>query len=358
MNKSNYQFYTTKFSQRESACSLCKSTSGNLVGKMNYIGLGKYNVFQCPSCGLSSFDPIPSGEITGLGCKILYQIQQSSETQEKILRGFARSYRRGGHFARTYLTDFFNKSQKIKILEIGAGDGYFSQGIKAYFKNADISYVDIVEDLIIYYKEHFPEATSIAGEFTKDLFPNQKFDLVIARDLLEHLTNPDSFLKDTESILNNKGLFFFITPNGREDLWTCNQHLKQKNRELFLFLNHYHYYLPETIDKLLERYGLIKKVFFKFGLKHHRKGLGHKEINITETQNPTFAQSGDNLKLVSDYWRHDVSSIKRKILHNNKFISKLYSKIADKEKQKVNYYAPHGHEFFVIAQKEGSTLTL
>jgi SAM-dependent methyltransferase len=49
--------------------------------------------------------------------------------------------------------------------------------------------------------------------FSKDIFINEKFDLINIADVLEHVTDPRTMIKDAVSLLNNDGYLLIRTPN-------------------------------------------------------------------------------------------------------------------------------------------------
>jgi len=346
-----YYFPSVASITRKNACPVCHNPSGALVGQINYIGLEKYNMVQCAACGLVSCDPSPSLEVTRRGCELLYRMQQNTNTHSKILKGFKRSYRRGGYFARKHLSSVFERNTPLKILEVGAGDGYFSQGIGNYYKKSQITYMDIVEDLLTYYKSHFACET-ISGDLQNIQSSGKKFDLIIARDLVEHLIDPLDFFKMANEVLDCNGLVFFITPNGREDFWHCNQRFLKRKEALLIYLNHFNYFLPETLDLILTKTSFAKIKAFKFGLKRYRQGCGHQEINDFDEQVlPDQTQGFLHSKPINECFKHDFKQIVSSVLHGNTLVAKIYSTIADREKEVVDYFAPMGHEFFVIARK-------
>jgi SAM-dependent methyltransferase len=290
--------------ERVHRCALCGGAAGNVVSRMNYIGLQTCDVVQCGDCGLISFDPVPDVEVTTRGCELNRILQYSRSSKHRILRGHLRSYRRGGHFARHYLRKIFDRDDRINILEVGAGSGYFSQGVKKFFPNARIHYLDIVKEVVDRYKAAF-DCEAVAGEFSVASFGGKRFDLIIARDLIEHLTDPAAFFRDVNASLTDGGYFFFITPNGREDLWESSQRYLARDEASLCHQNHYHFYLPETLDRLLETGGFEKRIFFKWGLKWHRRGFGHE----TMTRFPPIRQPDTSLlankQLLEDYTEHE-----------------------------------------------------
>lgn len=363
MKNETYPFFVSlDKKQRENQCSCCGEKIGDIVSKINYIGLQDVDLVQCPVCALTSFDPIPSKETTTLGCTLLYRFQQNDTSKKKILRGFARSYRRGVRFARKYLMaiDHFkkNKERKIEILEIGAGDGYFSQGIVNCLSNAQVTYVDIVPELKDYYDQHFKNHQAIVGEFSKELVGDKKYDLIIIRDLFEHLRDPNQFLIDASQVLCKEGVLFMITPNGWEDAWPAYQYASFRDSEelqknpYVIYLNHFHYYMPGTLEKMMKKNDFEMIKAFKYGLKRHRHGLGSKKTNSPNMIKPDLKDFKDEKSSFLNNWQHDSSFIEREILHNGSLLSRMYSMISDREKEQVPFDHPPGHEFYILAQKK------
>jgi SAM-dependent methyltransferase len=347
------QFFTfpnKKQKQRIQGCTLCQAAIGNLVSRINYIGLQTCDVVQCMNCGLMSFDPVPDAEVTTRGCELNCILQYARFSKRKIFRGHLRSYRRGGYFARRYLRKIFDSNQRLNILEVGAGSGYFSQGVKKFFPNANIHYLDIVKEVVDRYKVAF-ECEAVAGEFSADSFQGKRFDLIIARDLIEHLTDPAAFFQHVNASLTATGYFFFITPNGREDLWESGQRYLARDEASTRYLNHYHFYLPETLDRLLDAGGFEKRIYFKWGLKRYRKGFGYKQLtNFAPVHLPDTSLLA-NKQLLVEYTDHDKNEVFNSWLHGNGLLSRLYSKFVDRPRGTVDYYDFKGHEFFVLAKK-------
>jgi SAM-dependent methyltransferase len=300
-----------------------------------------------------SFDPVPDSATTSRGCELFRMLQYGRFSKQKILKGHMRSYRRGGYFALHYLRKIFDKGARLNILEVGAGSGYFSQGIKKFFPDSNIHYLDIVQAVVDRYKTDF-DCEAVAEEFSATSFGNKKFDLVIARDLIEHLTDPAEFFRNVSASLSAGGYFFFITPNGREDLWESSQRYLTRDEASVQYQNHYHFYLPETLDTLLELGAFEKCVSFKWGLKRHRRGYGHKQwTNLPPARpQPDPALMNDKRVLV-EYTDHDKNEVFNSPLHGNGLISRFYSRIVDRPKQRVDYHDYKGHEFFVLARKAG-----
>lgn len=98
------------------------------------------------------------------------------------------------------------------VLDCGCGDGFVSENIKKLLPKTKVFGVDISTKAgekvraknIIFKKANLSE---------KIPFPDRHFDLVFAGEIIEHLENPDQFLKEVNRVLKNKGYLVISTPN-------------------------------------------------------------------------------------------------------------------------------------------------
>lgn len=98
-----------------------------------------------------------------------------------------------------------------KILDVGCGGGELTKKIKER-TCAETYGVDISSKNC--------QIAKRKGIITKEADLNDKipftdkfFDLVFAGDVIEHLVNPDKFLKEVKRVLKEKGILIVITPN-------------------------------------------------------------------------------------------------------------------------------------------------
>ncbi len=341
-----YRFAHAGIYRRADACRGCGEADGARVGRINYFGLSDYDMAQCGRCGLIGIDPIPASEVVAEGCRRLYASGYGDDGARKILRGFGKSFRKGAAFARRHL----KVEKPLRILEIGAGDGYFSAGVASAVAGSRVCRMDVVAELGEFYSRHHPDGEFLLGEFGAEAVGPRKFDLVIFRDLLEHVRDPMSFLVGVNQVLEKGGRAFFITPNGREDFWMIHQRFLKTGTPTLLLLNHFYYFLPETLAYLLEANGFRRIEAHKFGLKHHKRGLGTREFAEFDPQTlPCW--EGEARKSVVKIWAHEPGAVRGHPLNRGGMFSKLYSAVADREETKVDYLAPMGHEFFVLVER-------
>lgn len=109
-------------------------------------------------------------------------------------------------FARKYIT------KDAKVLDIACGVGYGSDYLSQ--KSKQIIGIDIDEESIAYAKQHFgKKASFLLGNATDTPFKNDFFEMVVAFEMIEHLKEPNKFLKEVYRILKKGGKLCISTPN-------------------------------------------------------------------------------------------------------------------------------------------------
>lgn len=95
------------------------------------------------------------------------------------------------------------KDRKIKILDLASGKGHF------YFALKKLRYVNaFAVDLCPKFKE------CKKGDITKKLpFKSGSFDLVISRDIAEHISDSGKFFEEQHRVLKKDGIIIVMTPN-------------------------------------------------------------------------------------------------------------------------------------------------
>lgn len=137
------------------------------------------------------------------------------------------------------------------IAEVGCGLGQFSYLLKqcGYSQTAfEIS------PQICKYIQNTLNVNVICGEFKE--IESQRYDAVVAFDVLEHFTAPHHFLETVSHALNDNGILMLQTPVYDEKL-THSQMLQQKARfaEQMKDKEHVYLYSKSAVEHLLMKHG-------------------------------------------------------------------------------------------------------
>ena len=112
----------------------------------------------------------------------------------------------------------YGLNENSKILDIGCGEG----STLLYLKNESnkLYGMDISEEAIELSRNNLTDVTYFLGDITKkETLPDQKFDLIICSEVLEHITDDEIAIENISSLLK-KGSYLIITVPHRKDYWT------------------------------------------------------------------------------------------------------------------------------------------
>lgn len=109
---------------------------------------------------------------------------------------------------------FMPSSTEAKILDIGCGTGHFLYylGKKGY---TDFLGVDISPQQVDFCRENVSKKVKLADAFEFLKEKKDTYDVIVANDLLEHITKEETvkFLMRVNAALKEKGVFIMRTPN-------------------------------------------------------------------------------------------------------------------------------------------------
>jgi len=196
-------------------CTICNSKKTKLItaNHKGYFEGSTYPIFECTNCNTQF---IPKSLIDP---KIYDKLYSTTKTP-----GYDRYYKYAKKIKKSrnplkFLQEqepvyypvykYLKNKQKLKVLEIGCGYGYLTYSINKM--GHETLGIDISKKAIDFAKSNFGvyyKTTSIEKFKT-----NQKYDLIIATELIEHLENPTKFIKNVSKKLKNNGKIIITTPN-------------------------------------------------------------------------------------------------------------------------------------------------
>ncbi len=149
------------------------------------------------------------------------------------------------------IDDHFN------IIEIGSAYGYFLNLVKDKVKS-HIGF-EVSEDGVNYSNEKLKLNTT-TDDFMQHKFKKNSIDTVFLWDVMEHLTQPEKYVKKISEILKPGGRIVFTTgdigkalPRARKDKW-----------RMIHPPTHVHYFTANSAKQMLEKHGLkVEDVYYK-----------------------------------------------------------------------------------------------
>ena len=178
--------------------------------------------------------------------------------------------------------DFFNDKT---VLEIGCGAGRFSEHIVKHAK--DLVLVDLSKAIFFNVAQSEQNCKRVKADFLK-LIPNEKFDVVICRGVLQHTPSPkDSIQKLYDFVKPDGEVVFDIYPPPKVGFLSPKYLLWRPLFKNFIKYETCEKFLMSNIRKLLSVKRVIRKIFFNsrfisdcFIPVYDYQGL----LNLTEKQ--------------------------------------------------------------------------
>jgi 2-polyprenyl-3-methyl-5-hydroxy-6-metoxy-1,4-benzoquinol methylase len=138
---------------------------------------------------------------------------------------------------------------EYSVVEIGCAYGYFLNLIKD--KTAKHIGFDVTKDGVDFARKEF-QVNATTDDFMKKKIQDNSVDSVFMWDVVEHLTHPDEYFDKIAKILK---------PGGRVAMTTGNvealiPRIRKGKWRMIHPPTHVYYFSPETLTKLLSKYGL------------------------------------------------------------------------------------------------------
>lgn len=107
----------------------------------------------------------------------------------------------------------------VKCLDVGCGEGHLTSHVKKRFSPVEIKGIDIGDDVIETAKRQYPDIDFQVGNIYALPFPDNSFDLVLGCEVLEHVNDPVSGLRELIRVSSS----YCLVSVPREPIWRiCN----------------------------------------------------------------------------------------------------------------------------------------
>lgn len=209
-------------------------------------------IYICSNCINAYTIPVPAVEYTH------DSFFQAAEDQEKLFRSYAKPIIQ------------FIKSVKPggRLLDIGTGGGYLMEEAKG--QGFDPYGIEPSSGAVLFCKKRKLKVKK--GYFKDGMFPQRYFDVIVASHVLEHVPNPQKFLKSASKILKDDGVLCLSQTNYTGTI----PKLYGRFWEGWVPDQHFVHFSPVGIEFLLKKTGYslckIKLIplgyFFRLGFKN------------------------------------------------------------------------------------------
>lgn len=181
------------------ACPICRHVESKIAAREN-LSL-KYKIFYCGNCKAEFSWPMKSFFNYG-------DLESKSEFKNTVVESLRRE------FIHSFAVTFLDIIKKKSILDIGAGSGVFLNYARKL--GFDTYGIEASDSLVKLLNENCPFVNACSSKeeaFDLPEFWPQKYDVISALDVLEHLEDPLAACKNFYDHLKNDGYFIFTVPN-------------------------------------------------------------------------------------------------------------------------------------------------
>jgi SAM-dependent methyltransferase len=136
-----------------------------------------------------------------------------------------------------------------RVLDVGCATGFFLE--VAAEAGWDVYGVELSTYAAELARDKFGDRV-FSGTLEQAAYPDEFFDLVMLSDIIEHVPDPRSFLREVRRVLRPGGVVALVTPNSESmSARLMGRHWNHFNAE------HLHYFSPAAITRLLVTSGFV-----------------------------------------------------------------------------------------------------
>ena len=215
-----------------------------------------------------------------------------------------------------YFFENYKKPHEGKLLEVGAGKGLFLKHINKLLPKMDLYGLEPSKNAAHYFKKNLPKVKFDQNSLELSKFRKMKFDVIVSTGVIEHVNNPDEFLKITSKLLKPNGTMFLCLPN-----------FESKVDDLILY---------DHLSKLT-KYSL-NLMFDRYNLKLMKQNISKKRVWIWYV----LKKVNNKIKLKRN--NNDIKILKQHVLNFNK-MDNAYLRYTDK-KENLTFYGIGNSGFY------------
>lgn len=233
-------------------CNICGKDDFHLLQKSQ-----KYHFGKCDNCGFYYLNPMPK-----MTEKILKTFYYNYNHNKQFIKNFEkykplikRSLKNKLNVAKISLGTTHNFMRSWKFLDIGCGGGSYVYAAKDL--GLDSYGIDIDTNSCIFAKSQ--RLNVFNGNLNEAHYPNEYFDIIQIKQVLEHINDPKKFLLEVKRVLKNKGIIIIDVPNQNGLIPKIKILLKISNNEYGFLqpIRHLYAYTTRSLKILLQKTGFL-----------------------------------------------------------------------------------------------------
>jgi len=226
------------------------------------IDFTKKTIYKCFNCGIKFLNPQYSDKYLQNYYEHCIGVEINESRKKQLYEG--------NNF---YLSLIERYCAIGRFLSIGCGEGIELK--VAEERGWQVEGYDIDPQTVKKLSEKF-KIKIFSGDFLKLKLLSNHYDCVYLNQVIEHLKNPQDYLKSVEKILKPNGILFIASPNVElvsdyfKTLLGKAGFKKNKRGKHYSTGHHIIYYTPRTLRNILENYFNFKVVLIRNGYKVRR----------------------------------------------------------------------------------------
>jgi SAM-dependent methyltransferase len=239
-------------------CPICRSRNDKrFMAKVCLIIDAEHDLLECADCGGLYFDPLPN-------------IEQLNRFYSSSYYSFSRWHDEGK--GAVYAKRLNRLKPEGNFLDVGCATGFFIHGIK---QNSDwnVYGVEFSGEAIRFARDELGLAVKEGGLLDAG-FADGFFDYIHINNVLEHVVDPVSILKECRRIIKPDGHFFLSVPNGHNDSRCMIEYYRIEKRPARSIKGHIFFFPRSTMLSLIEKSGFLIERKRTGSIKRGLRNLG------------------------------------------------------------------------------------
>ena len=216
---------------KEICCPVCDSRNHRIFGV-----IGSNRVVTCNSCGLFYTNPLPDRQ--DLIANVENSAQYTKDQLSKI------------RFFQARASNLFDRVENIitpgRVLDVGCAIG--TELVVARERGWDCTGIELSHGSVEIARSQ--GLRIIQAELEEARFRDNSFDMITVNHMLEHISNPGSFLHEVRRILRKGGLLFISLPN----VHAWQFFVRRQDYSWTFHDDHFLHFSTKTLALLLEKY--------------------------------------------------------------------------------------------------------